>query len=153
MNHSLIANAMSNSFQKAKVFSEKDRRVSPSLLRCAVVTDLVGINGEDCENVAQHFMKHRATTSKKFYINHWANTESMRLGMKCYSRFLEGVNVDFVIEQRKKSLNDRLQPTQIQIKRWFKDTCQKIRSLSGDEVDDPRLVDCFDLVSPELNEG
>ena len=77
----------------------------------------------------------------------------MRLGMKCYSRFLNGdVDVDFVVEQREKNLS-KISPTQTQVKKWFNETCLKIKSLSGSEVDDPHLVECLDLVSPEFNEG
>ena len=94
MDHSMLSNALSTSFRLAGI----NERISCSRLRCAVVTDLVGISGEDCDAVAQHFMKHRPSTSRKFYINRWATIESMRIAMKCHSRFIDYENTDGVIK-------------------------------------------------------
>ena len=60
MEHAMISSAFTRSFQKAGVFGANDStRVSPSRLRCAACTELVGVDGENSDNVALHFMKHR----------------------------------------------------------------------------------------------
>eukprot|EP00111_Clytia_hemisphaerica_P024603 TCONS_00072537-protein len=61
MEHAMISSAFTRSFQKADVFGSTDNnnRVSPSRLRCAACTELVGVDGENSDDVALHFIKHR----------------------------------------------------------------------------------------------
>ena len=86
---SLIANCMTRSFEKAKVLnnSEKFGRISCSRIRATVVTEIAGVGNEDMKTVAHVFMKHRPETCKKFYVQNWANRESLRISMKCYDKF------------------------------------------------------------------
>lgn len=123
MLHSLVSNGMTKSFELANVLKAKSARVSPSRIRCAVVTDLVGVNGEKCSTVAEQFMKHRHTTSKKFYISYWANRESMRLSMKCYSRFMVK-DVDSVVQEREKLMSCP-PPNKSKIEHWLKENSKK----------------------------
>lgn len=128
MDHSLISNSMTKSFLSAgvKIIGE---RVSPSSLRCAVVTDLVGMEGENCDNIAQFFMKHRPETSRKFYINNWAKQESLRIAMKCYSRFITNPDLEKVSKERNEMMKCP-PPTLNKIKNWLKEN----------NIDDDKIV-------------
>ena len=142
MEHSLVSNAMTKSFELANILINKTTRISPSRLRCSVVTDLVGVNGENCAVVAEQFMKHRESTSKKFYISHWANRESMRLSMKCYSRFLTK-DVEPIVKERK-NLMTCTPPNKCQILRWMKENAKKIKSTFNNDLDDDAgLLECL----------
>ena len=89
IDHSMIPSAMTTSFTKAGLFKKEEKqRVSPSRLRCTCVTELVGVTWENSDDVTLHFMKHRPSTSRKFYMAYWENREALRLSMKCHSSFV-----------------------------------------------------------------
>ena len=146
--HSLISNGMTKSFQLANVLANKSTRVSPSRIRCAVVTDLVGVNGEKCSTVAEQFMKHRETTSRKFYICHWANRESMRLSMNCYSRFIKK-DVAAVAEERNK-LMSLPPPKKSKIVDWMRKNSEKIKKTFDNDMEkDEGLLNCLQEMSED----
>jgi len=105
LDHSALSNALTRSFELAGVLKAGDKysRVSPSRIRCAVVTELVGAGGENTAAIARDFMKHRESTSMKFYIQHWANREAMRISMKCYNTFCPPkVDMEKAVEHNEK---------------------------------------------------
>ena len=144
MDHSIISNGLTSSFRKANVSLSTSCRVSPSRIRCACVTELVGVGGESCTNVAQSFMKHNPTTSKKFYIMHWENRQAIRYSMKCYTSFIkdEGSIKKFVTEREK--VMEKPLPTKEAVKRWLKVNQERIKNLSGESLDkDEGLLSCI----------
>ena len=69
MNHSLVTQCLTRTFEKSKVFAKtKDRykSVSPSIIRFSVLAELIALGDERLDNVAHCFAKHGTNVSKKF---------------------------------------------------------------------------------------
>lgn len=142
---------MTNSFEHANVWpkdSEMYKRVSPSRIRCAVVTDLV-VGGEDASTVAQEFMKHRLSTSKKFYIQHWGSQESMRISMSCYTKFLNNIDCKKIQDDRERHMSKNKAPTKIEVKSWLKENERKFHLLGMDMEQDKNLSGCIDEMTDD----
>ena len=124
-------------------------RISPSRIRCACVTELVGIGGEDCNQVAEQYMKHRPSTSKKFYIMHWENRQAIRYSMKCYTSFVKDKgNIEGLVKKRERVM-EQLMPTKRAIQEWLKKNSDRI----GEKVQDDGLLACIDEVFASIGEG
>lgn len=152
MDHSLISNGLTSSFKKAGVILTTSTRISPSRIRCACVTELVGIGGEDCTQVAQSFMKHRPSTSKKFYIMHWENRQAIRYSMKCYTSFVKHKeSIEGFVKEREKIIEQPL-PTKEAVQQWLKINKKRIMDISGETMDeDEGLINCIDEVFAEID--
>jgi len=123
-------------------------RVSPSRVRCAVVTDLV-VGGENASTVAQEFMKHRLSTSKKFYIQHWGNQESMRISMSCYTKFLKNIDCKKIQDDRERHMSKNKAPTKIEVKSWLRENERKFSLLGMDIEKDENLKGCIDEMTDD----
>ncbi|XP_066924386.1 uncharacterized protein [Clytia hemisphaerica] len=145
MEHAMISSAFSRSFQKADVFQSSDNtRVSPSRLRCAACTELVGVDGENSDNVALHYMKHRPGTSRKYYTAYWENREALRISMKCYSKFLPSKETERIVADRNRMLAQQKPPSKNDMKKWFNNMAKLIQGSTGKKYTDDRLMACFD---------
>jgi|GEM_PF-6503025 len=86
MSHSVVTQCLSRSIEKAKVFESKEEftRVSATRIRMAVLTALVSIPEASLNSIANHFMMHKESTSKKFYVQRWSVKEAWRYSMQCF---------------------------------------------------------------------
>lgn len=94
-------------------------------------------------------MKHRPSTSKKFYIMHWQNREAIRYSMKCYTSFLSNTNIKNYALEREELLKKPM-PTKARIKSHTK---EKIKNMFGESITDPGLDACVDELSNSGIEG
>lgn len=69
------------------------KRISATLIRQSIATEIVGLGEENLETFCTSFMKHRPTTSTKSYVVNWSEREAARLSMKCYQTFVEDAEV------------------------------------------------------------
>lgn len=63
------------------------KRVSSTLLRQSIATEIAGMGEENLEMLSTAFMKHRPITARKSYIVNWSEREAARISMKCYQKF------------------------------------------------------------------
>ena len=98
MNHLMVAQCLTRSFEKAEVFKEKDSftRVSCSRLRFSIITELICLGTEELENIAHCFAKHDKKICKHFYAQFWNNRYAVRPSWKCHNMFRPLSNCIFV---------------------------------------------------------
>lgn len=153
MSHSAISSAMTRSFQKAEVFSDsrKSMRVSASRLRCAVISELVGVAGQDSDIVALHFAKHCPATSRKYYMAHWSNREALRLSMMCYTRFRgETTFGDDIVKERNEMLK-KPPPSMKKIVTWLSGMTKALCKITGEDFQDKDLMSCLNELEDECS--
>ena len=91
--------------------------------------------------MAHVFMKHGEETCKRFYVQHWANREVLRISMSCYDRFSvtipEKVKKDAV--ELRKSYEGIKNPTKPLLKSWYYKLAQGIKVGFGEVLEDENL--------------
>ena len=87
MDHCVVSMCLTTSFKKANVFEEGENltRISPSRIRKAVATELVENGEHSVHSIANSFMMHNETTSKRYYIQKWNETDAFQMANKCNS--------------------------------------------------------------------
>lgn len=141
MKQSLVSNGLTATFKEA--LSDRlpsNFRVSPTKIRISIATELVGLGEENLKTLAETFMKNKESTTRKFYVQHWANRESLRLSMKCMDHFKMNQHEKALILQRK-NIDSRLSTSRIAVENWFGVLKEKIRDFSGEEIEDD--LECF----------
>lgn len=102
-------------------------RISPTLVRAYVATELASMTEENLDTVSQAFLKNRPNTLKRYYIGHFYQRESVRLSMKIFG--------DYSKEFRRPVLcNDE------DVKNWLHANSKKIKNDFGETIDDSKLL-------------
>ena len=144
MTQSLVSNSLTSTFREAEVYKDEEKynRVSPSRIRASVATELAGLGDENLTTMAHVFMKHREETCKRFYVQHWANREALRISMSCYDRFSVTISEKVKKEavELRKSYEEIQNPTKPLLKSWYYKLAQAIKVGFGEVFEDENLT-------------
>ena len=138
MKHSLVANGLTKSFQSALCGRiGKEFRVSPTKIRISIATELAGFGDENLKTLAETYMKNKESTTRKFYVQHWAQRESLRISMKCADHFNLNKQEQLIVSTRNSGRN--LSVDASSVTEWIGDLKKKIKNTSGEDLEDDIL--------------
>ena len=150
MKHSLVANGLTKSFQSALCGRiSKDFRVSPTKIRISIATELAGFGDENLKTLAETYMKNKESTTRKFYVQHWAQRESLRISMKCANHFNLNKHEQLIVSTRNSGSN--LSVDAFSVTEWIGDLKKKIKNTSGEDLEDDIL--CIQTVNKAVAES
>ena len=89
---------------------------------------------ENLDTLASQFMKNRPSTTSKFYVQNWAQRETVRLAMKCYGNF----------KLDDKHLNSTV-PTSDEVQKWYQRQTSQVKKDFGEEIIDEELIAAIEL--------
>ena len=106
-----------------------------------MATELAGLGDENLSTMAHVFMKHREETCKRFYVQHWANREALRISMKCFDKFNLNISENVkkeALELRSEQMKSKM-PTKSKVRRWLSKIISSIKSTFGEEYEDEEI--------------
>uniref|UniRef100_A0A7M5WQZ8 Uncharacterized protein n=1 Tax=Clytia hemisphaerica TaxID=252671 RepID=A0A7M5WQZ8_9CNID len=94
----------------------------------------------DYDRFAELFMKHRATTSKKFYVTRFNHREAIQMSLKCYEVF----GIDKTLQTEAKKFAKSIKTTSSnagKLKDWLKKNITMIKEETGEDACDEEIVE------------
>ncbi|XP_066927978.1 uncharacterized protein [Clytia hemisphaerica] len=143
LNQAAITKAMSTSFRNTDVlkFEKLDPNISPTRVRIAMATEFANNKDIDFDVFATHFMKHKPSTSRKFYVQRYMQREAILMSLKCYDAF--GIDENLkkaALAVRAKVKSGKTKPEVV--REWMKENAKlfaKERGVTTKEMEDDDL--------------
>ncbi|XP_066911330.1 uncharacterized protein [Clytia hemisphaerica] len=132
LNQNATTKAISKSFKESEVlkFGNLDQSVSPTRIRIAVATEFANNKDIDFDTFATHFMKHKPSTSRKFYVQRYMQREAILISLKCYDAF--GINES--LRKAATTIRKKIKPGKPKpelLRTWMKDNAKRFAQENG----------------------